>query len=176
MPALLFVGALFADEGRMNEAGKRLLGIFGNALLESPISPWDYSDYYRKELGWPLSKKFIFFDALIKEDALPEIKHKTRAIESELSIDGKRTVNLDPGYLTPAKVVLASTKDYSHRIYLGDGIYGEVTLSYKGDGFKPHMNTYRDYKDEKYMRLFENARALLKAKLKTGSALKQAVS
>ncbi|MBI4824395.1 MAG: DUF4416 family protein [Nitrospirae bacterium] len=163
---MLFVGILFGSEERLHMAEKRLCECFGDIILESPVMKWNYSEYYRGELGSSIERKFIFFERLINQDSLKDIKTKTNAIETELSVVGKRTVNLDPGYLTPAKVVLASTKDYSHRLYLGEGIFAEVTLIFKTNRFHPHINTYRDYQDESYLKVFEDARNILKGRLK----------
>lgn len=165
MLSMLFVGMLFGSKEHLHEAEKKLNESFGDTVLESPVMQWDYSGYYKKELGWHIQRKFIFFEKLINQDELRDIKVKTNAIETGLSTGGKRTVNLDPGYLTSAKVVLASTKDYSHRLYLGDGIFAEITLIYNG-GFQPHINTYRDYQDEKYIHLFEEAREIFKRRLR----------
>jgi hypothetical protein len=86
----------------------------------------------------------------------------TREIEYQLSEHEKRTVNLDPGYLTLAKVVLASTKNYSHRIFIGKGIYAEVTLIYKKGQYRPHLFTYMDYASDTVRGIFEQARDFLK--------------
>ena len=104
----------------------------------------------------------VFFKTFINPGTLADIKIKTNEIEDFLSSGGKRRINLDPGYLTLSKIVLASTKDYSHRIYLGKGIYAETTLIYKGGIYTPHLFTYRDYQDKKCIELFANARAMLK--------------
>lgn len=96
---------------------------------------------------------------------LADIKIKTNDIEGILSFEGKRRINLDPGYLTLSKIVLASTKDYAHRIYLGEGIFGEITLIYKGGTYEPHMFSYRDYQDESYIKIFMNVRSLYKKML-----------
>lgn len=159
---LLFIGTLYSDPDVFSRAEEMLRKIFGEILLTSPASPWDYSLYYKDELGWPIVRQFIFFKDLIDAGSLPGIKLKANEIEEELSCNNKRCVNLDPGYLTLAKVVLASTKNYSHRIYLGKGIYGEVTLVYQDNTFKPHLFTYRDYQDQGCIDLFVNARATLK--------------
>ena len=71
----------------------------------------------------------------------------TNFIESDLSTGGARRVNLDPGYMDAARVVLASTKDHAHRILLGKGIYGEVTLLYRDGAFRPLPWTYPDYRE-----------------------------
>ena len=161
--ALLFAGLLFSKEEYRIKAMELLEEKFGEAVMECPPIPWDFSDYYREELGEPISRRFVFFKNLIEKDTLSSVKLITNEIERELSSGGKRTVNIDPGYLTLAKVVLASTKNYSHRLYLRDGIYAEVTMMYqKQKGrFVPHVNTYRDYTDERYQRFFLTARTLL---------------
>ncbi len=161
-PALLFVGTLYSDENYFARAKETLTESFGAILIETPKFNWDYSDYYIDELGWPIKKSFLFFKELINPKALTDIKLKTNSIEETLSSGGKRKINLDPGYLTLSKVVLASTKDYSHRIYLGEGIYAEITLMYMNGRFQPHLFTYRDYKDEKCIRIFAEARRLLR--------------
>ena len=72
-----------------------------------------------------------------------------------------RPLNLDPGYITPAKLVLASTKDHAHRIYLRDGIYAEVTLSFRGRKWQPLEWTYPDYRRDDYQRFFTECREWL---------------
>ncbi|MEW6740237.1 MAG: DUF4416 family protein [Nitrospirota bacterium] len=159
--ALLFIGTLFSNEDYYIEARQSLERIFGEIVMETPVIRWEFSDYYKDELGEPVYRRFIFFKNLMEQENLSTIKLTTNEIEKNLSSDGKRNINLDPGYLTPAKIVLASTKDYSHRIYLKDGIYAEVTLIFKKGQFIPHINTYKDYQDEKYLRIFMMARRLL---------------
>lgn len=153
---MLFVGTLFSRKEFYPRGRERLISLFGPVLMETPAVLWDYSTYYREELGWPILRRFLFFERPVGQDKLGEIKLETNALEAELSSDGKRNINLDPGYLTLAKVVLASTKDYSHRIYLGRGIYAEVTLVYRAGEFHPYVNTYRDYRD--YAGIFLEAR------------------
>jgi len=159
---LLFIGTLFSREDFYFSARKILELKFGQILMESAINQWDYSDYYSKELGKPIFRRFIFFKELISEAEIADIKTITNQIEEELSEDSKRNINLDPGYIGLAKLVLVTTKDYSHRIYLKNGIYGEVTLIFKKDSFKPNINTYKDYADEKYIKIFNLARKLYK--------------
>jgi len=166
-PSLLFIGTLYSDIEIFNNSKDILEKAFGNILLESPPTPWDYSSYYKDELGWPLYRKFIFFKNLIDPGILADIKLKTNEIENSLSSENKRRINLDPGYLTLSKIVLASTKNYAHRIYLGKGIYGEVTLIYKNGTYKPHIFTYKDYQDKTYIDMFMNVRAILKKMLIT---------
>lgn len=160
--ALLFVSTLYCKEDFFNNSRKILEENFGEISFISPSLPWDYSSYYKDEIGWPLYRKFIFFQNLIDPGLLADIKLRTNGIELSLSSEGKRVINLDPGYLTLSKVVLASTKDYAHRIYLGKGIYGEVTLIYKDNIYKPHLFTYKDYQDKTHIDIFLKAREVLK--------------
>src|SRR4030043_1368343 len=166
-PSLLFIGLLYADPGTFNHSKEILEKNFGDILHTSPSIPWDYSSYYKDELGWPLFRQFIFFKNLIDPGILADIKLKTNEIEDALSSKGKRCINLDPGYLTLSKIVLASTKNYAHRIYLGKGVYGEVTLVYvyKDSTYTPHLFTYRDYQDKTCIEMFLNVRAMLKKML-----------
>ena len=161
-PALLFIGTLYSDKSVVPEAQKLLEENFGEILMTSPATPWDYSTYYKDEIGSPLMRQFLFFKTLINPGMLADIKLKTNDIEDMLSHEGKRCINLDPGYLTLSNIVLASTKNYSHRIYLSKGIFGEVTLIYKGETYHPHLFTYRDYQDKTSIELFLNVREVLK--------------
>jgi hypothetical protein len=149
------------------ERAVNFLGANHGALdFESLLRPWDYTQYYAEELGPSLMRKFIFFERLILPDELGSIKRATNRIEQQTGRvrDGKfhRRVNLDPGYLTPSKVVLATTKDFAHRIYLQEGIYAEAALVYQGKSFQPMPYTYPDYRKKEYLELFNQARETYK--------------
>jgi hypothetical protein len=163
-PVLLFVATLYHDEEYFSAARRKLQDLFGDSILESQPLPWDYSGYYADELGSPILRRFIFFGNMINRETLPDIKLETYRIEEQMSMGGKRSINLDPGYITPYHVVLASTKNYSHRVYIGKGIFAEVTLIYKEkDGrYQPNLFTYRDYASDAYADIFSQARKLLK--------------
>ncbi|HMK48742.1 MAG TPA: DUF4416 family protein [Thermodesulfovibrionales bacterium] len=162
--ALLFLGSLYKDPLIFDESVRILGEQFGKIFLISPAVPWDHSSHYRDELGWPILRQFLFFEGIIDTGSLPDFKLKTIQIEDALSSGGKRRINLDPGYITLAKVVLASTKNYSHRIYMGKGIYAEVTLIYRTSEqtYTPHLFTYTDYQDRTNIDLFIEARNRLK--------------
>ena len=170
--ALLFVSTLYRNADVFNRAKEILQNNFGDVLFESTSLTWDYSSYYKDEIGWPLFRQIIFFKNIIDPGLFVDTKLKTNEIESAFSLNGKRLINLDPGYLTLSKVVLASTKNYAHRIYLGKSIYGEVTLIFKNGTYSPHIFTYRDYQDTSHIDIFLNARALLKKMLLTTEATK----
>lgn len=135
---------------------------FGGAILEIPSLSWDYSGYYEDELGAPVRRTFLFFNDKTIPETLADIKLLTNDIERQLAQGGKRSINLDPGYITLSKVVLASTKNYSHRIYIGKGIHAEVTLIYRDGKYRPHIFTYPDFASEAYNEIFEEARGVLR--------------
>lgn len=159
----LFCGLLYAEEGDFWNALLLLQSAYGEFLFYSPPLPWEFSTYYQKEMGGNLKRRYLFFQDPIELDRLADIKLSTNEMEKKLSEGDKRRVNIDPGYLTEAKVVLASTKDYSHRIYLGKGIFAEVTLIYRNGQFQPHINTYRDYCTKSHQFYFHLARGLIRS-------------
>lgn len=159
--ALLFAGLLFRDREYLNRALMHLQRAFGNIVDESPVFEWSHSNYYVDELGTDIKRRFLIFGGIISPEKIADIKLTTNDIERELSVENKRTVNIDPGYITPSKVVLATTKNYCHRIYLGKGIYGEVTLYYKDGAFLPTPFTYNDYKSKHYTNFFKHARRFI---------------
>ena len=165
-PVLLFVGTLYCDDNVFRNAYELLAKHFGEILFTGFPIPWDYSKYYHNEIGYPLLRRFLFFKTLIYPGDLADIKIQTNKIEDMLSYEDKRRINLDPGYLTLSKIVLASTKNYAHRIYLGKGIYGEVTLIYREGTYKPHIFSYMDYQDKFYIETFMNIRSLYKKMLR----------
>jgi len=148
--AKLLVGMLSAYPAAFDMARVRLEKQFGAVDLASPDIQFTFTQYYENEMGAGLIRRFIAFQELIDPGILPDTKLFTNQLESEIAQAGeypvKRPVNLDPGYITPAKLVLASAKDFSHRIYLRDGIYAEVTLHYKKSGsFESRPWTFPDY-------------------------------
>lgn len=171
LPVKLFVGMIAGDAGLFPLCRERLMTMYGPADLQSDILPWDHSSYYRKEMGTGLCRMFLFFERLFDPGALAGIKLETIRLEGELSRSGpggaRRTVNLDPGYITEAKVVLATTKDFPHRIYIGDRIYAESTLHYSRSerAFIPVEHTYPDFRTPYSIELFGRARELLRSDL-----------
>jgi len=151
-PAKLIVGMLSSYPAAFDLAAERLCGIYGAVEVQSPPIRFDFTSYYEKQMGSGLLRKFMAFEKLIDPTTLADIKILTNRLEAELgpmiSSDVPRPLNLDPGYLTLAKLVLASTKDFSHRIYLRDGIYAEVTLRFeKGGTFTGWPWTFPDFKN-----------------------------
>ena len=132
---------------------------FGDIDIQSKIISFEHTDYYKKEMGDNLLRLWVSNEELVNEKELAEIKLKTNDIEKTLvRKDGSRRINLDPGYLTLSKFVLTSTKDYAHRIYIGKGIYGEVTLIYRNRSFQVLEWTYPDYRERTALEFFEKVR------------------
>ncbi len=156
--ALLFVGALYADPEIFERCLPELESGFGSVLLHSPVMGWDHSSYYSSELGMPIFRRFVFFKRIIDASLLPDIKVLTDDLEGLNLKEGRRQINLDPGYLTEAKVILASTKNYSRRIYLGKGIYAEQEYIFGRGNYQPLSHTYTDYKNPEYLKIFSTAR------------------
>jgi hypothetical protein len=161
--AALFAGILRAGDIRPSRVEDTLEREFGRIILRSETFSFTESDYYNEEMGSPIWRSYLAFDRTIPMDGIAEIKRVSNRIEEEeFSRNGKRSVNIDPGYLTSGKVVLATTKDYGHRVYLRDGIYAEVTLRYSAGekSFVPWEWTYKDYRREPTLRFFNELRAL----------------
>lgn len=152
----LFFGFMSNDENLFSNTELILTKKFGLVDFTSKIIPFDYTDYYKKELGVGLKRKFISFKKLITPERLTDIKLFTDKIEHRLSFENKRRINIDPGYLSSGKLVLATTKDYAHRIYLKKGIFAEVTLFYQNGSFQPWQWTYPDYKTKDYIEIFNH--------------------
>ncbi len=129
--------------------------------------PFEFTEtnYYAATMGADLKKQFLAFETLIDSSELAGIKRQTNDLEAEYAALGPhpepRPLNLDPGYITPAKLVLASTKDHAHRIYLRDGIFAEVTLAYRQRRWQPLEWTYPDYRRDDFQQFFTRCREWL---------------
>jgi hypothetical protein len=138
----------------------------GNVVLKSDAIKFSHTTYYNDEMGGDLMRQWYAFNKLVSPDILARLKIMTNAIEMKYRNEqGGRTVNIDPGVLSLSSLVLASTKNYAHRIYLGQGIYAEITLIYRKHEFKPLDWTYPDYREDSALDFFQRARALLQKQL-----------
>lgn len=144
--AVKLIVSLFSGDGCLiGEALKELSARFGRTDFVSAPLPFAYTDYYEKEFGGSLLRRFAAFERLIRPEELPDVKGWTNALERQLSAGGRRRVNIDPGYLAKAHLILATGKGYTHRPYLRDGIYADLTLMYHDRRFHPLPWTYPDY-------------------------------
>lgn len=165
-PAKLVIG-LFTKERTLFEALVDELGShFGPLDLVSPWMPFDYTSYYEQEMGRPLFRRLVVFKSLIAQIDLAGIKLRTNRLEDRYTQNERRRVNIDPGYLLNERFVLASGKNFSHRIYIGDRIYADLTLIYQRGAFEKLPWTYPDYADQPIIRFLVQARAKYAADLK----------
>jgi hypothetical protein len=164
-PVMPIVAVVSRHDVALDWARDQLSAQHGAIALSSDAFDFTETDYYAATMGGDLKKQFLAFQRLIDPGALAEIKRQTNEWEAEYAALGKhdepRPINLDPGYITPAKLVLASTKDHAHRIYLSDGIYAEVTLSYRQRRWQPFEWTYPDYRRDDFQQFFTACRDML---------------
>ncbi|MCX7829889.1 MAG: DUF4416 family protein [Acidobacteria bacterium] len=146
-PSLLFAAITYNPAISRADLEKHLTDFFGEILIKSESFKFDFTDYYEKEMGQNLFKFLVSFKQLLTEDNIPHAKLKSDGIEKLfLDENGNRKANIDPGFISESRVVLASTKNFSHRIYMGQGIFGEVTLLYQNKTFVSLPWTFPDYK------------------------------
>lgn len=157
-PAKLVIGVFTKDKVFYPEILEKLVDKFGNPDCISEWFSFDYTDYYTPEMGGPLFRRMASFKKLIDQGDLAGIKLFSNSIEHEFSQSGKRSVNIDPGYLLKSRFVLATGKDFTHRIYIGDGIYADLTLLYQNGGFRTLPWTYPDYADTDMARYLTQVR------------------
>lgn len=154
----LIIG-LIGKEIFFSKVQKILSEKFGPLDFESQILDFDFTDYYAEEIGRNLKRKFLSFKRKISPASLPNIKLYTNKLEKSIFLTkGKRNLNIDPGYLTLSKLVLATTKDHQHRLYLDKGIFAEVTLRFRDKSFRKWEWTYPDYCTVEYIQIFNNIR------------------
>ncbi len=164
---LSILAAFSRHEEALDWAQRRAEANWGPVALSSERFGFDATDYYEPTMGSGLVKCFFAFERFIDPAALVARKLETNQWEAEYAGSGAhaepRPLNLDPGYLTPAKLVLASTKDHAHRLYLSRGIHAEVTLFYKQRRWQAHAWTFADYQRPDYQQFFTVCRDYLRA-------------
>lgn len=166
---LPFVGMISSDPDLFLLARRHLERAVGHVELASDVWPFDFTSYYEAEMGTDLKRQFVSFEHLVRPERLVELKRETNRIEDairgETLCDVPRPINLDPGYVTLSKLVLASTKDYSHRLYLDQGIFAEVTLHFEAGAWRSWPWTYPDYASNRYHAFFDELRERLRTRL-----------
>ena len=164
---------MFSDQDKDNyeKALARLTEKFGEIEQESREFDFDLTDYYNDEMGSRLKKKFIVFKKEIDRSELPDIKIFTNRIEDELSQRGKRTVNLDPGYITMHNLVLASAKEMPWRLYMDKGIFADLTYMFNKQGCILLDNTFPDFRKKEVQEFFVDIRkSIISDRSRTQSA------
>lgn len=160
-PVKLLIGVLYLKEEDLAWARGKLEEAFGSIDYASLPCPFGVTDYYEKEMGPDLKRIFFSFQHLINPGELASIKLQTNRIEEKLACEGKRRVNLDPGYMDYYKIVLASGKPSGQKIYLGQGIYADPALYYDR-GWKPYDWGFPDFRQGEYNEILTTIRNLYK--------------
>ena len=171
-PAKLVIGLFTKHKALFEPVVTNLSERFGEIDTISRWFSFSYTDYYEKEMGAPLFRRMISFKRLIPQEALAAIKLSTNEIEAVYGQDGKRQINIDPGYLLLERFVLATGKNYTHRIFIGSGIYADLTLIYSKGDFRTLPWTYPDYASQDIMGFLTNVRKKYNIDLKNEGELK----
>lgn len=165
-PVLLLVAVITRHQAALDWARAKCTAQWGPVAIESPTFDFAETSYYDATMGAGLGKTFLTFAGNYDPGELAATKHLTNAWETEYAQTAghmePRPLNLDPGYITQAKLVLASTKDHAHRIYLGQGMFAEITLFYKHKAWRPHEYTFPDYTRADYHAFFTACRDRLR--------------
>ncbi|MBU1112622.1 MAG: DUF4416 family protein [Candidatus Omnitrophica bacterium] len=165
-PVKFICGFIYSDQMSYQQVKKTLERKFAKVDSESQEIPFNYTDYYQKEMGSGLIRRFISFSRLRQSQDLVKFKLLCLKLERRFAPDRKRIVNIDPGYLNEAKLVLATTKDFSHRLYLDKGVYAEVTLQFKAGAYSDLATTFPDYRTKEYKNIFMSIRSIYRQDLK----------
>ena len=147
----LIIGFIYNTNENFERALKIMTDKFGPAdfMTEEFSFTNEFSSYYDEELGGEARRRIVSFERLVDPTMQADIKTFTNSVEADFSIDGNRKVNLDPGFLSHGRLLLATTKKTGFRIPLKDGIYTELTLYYARGAWQKLPWTYRDYQSER---------------------------
>jgi hypothetical protein len=173
-PVLLLLAALSRHDEALLWARQQAEPSWGPVALASPAFPFTQTGYYEPTMGTDLRRAFFAFERLVDPGELAAIKRRTNQWESlyrdAAAWPEQRPLNLDPGYLTEAKLVLASTKDRDHRLYLDQGIYAEGTLYFQRGAWRIRPWTYPDYRQDGYHQFFAECRQYLRRRYRDGAS------
>ncbi|MBL7136003.1 MAG: DUF4416 family protein [Candidatus Marinimicrobia bacterium] len=166
-PVKYFVGALFSSEELLKKSLEDLEQKFSKIDLSSEDFPFNVTIYYNSEMGSPIFRRICSFSDLISPSYLADAKLTSNSTEDKYRINNKRKVNLDIGYMDYDKVVLASAKYGTHKIYIYRGIYADMALHYEKGNFSPYTWAFMDFKLPLYYDFFLKIREIYKAQLKS---------
>lgn len=166
VPVKFFASMISSQDELISRASQALVEQQGKIDLMSERFPFDYTTYYEEEMGKGLFRRFLFFEEMSSPDRIPSLKGVADRIEERFPGPSGRTVNIDPGYVTTHHVVLATHKNYAHRIYLRDRVYADLTLIYQQGSFHPLDWTYPDYRSPGVISLFHKVRERYMQQLK----------
>ena len=161
------ISSLFSsNKALIDEVIRKLEHRFSPVDWISPELFFDRTQYYAKEMGWPLHRRFVSFEELIRPQDVVEIKLETNKVENEYLEDGDRKINIDSGYISLERLILATGKNYTHRVYLSKGIFADLTLIFNKGGFRPLEWTFKDYASPEIISLFNDVRERYKRQLR----------
>jgi hypothetical protein len=167
-PVKLICGIIAFEERIFNKAEEDLGRLYGPVDLTSSLFEFKFTDYYEKQMGKDLKRKFLSFAEFVLPEKLSEIKLQTNGLEEELRKEfqsGRRIVNIDPGYLSSSSLIMATAKDFAHRVPLHDGIYAHLELLFGKKEARPLSWTYPDFKTEEYQGFFMEVRRIYLSQL-----------
>jgi len=162
-PAKLLASVIYRDEERFADARGLFAERIGTVERVSGPFPFDFTAYYAREMGAPLTRRFVVASGLVARDSLAAAKEAAERIEDALAVGGRRTVNVDPGLLTEESFILATGKNYSHRVYLRDGVFADLTLVYRKGEYRALPWTYPDYASDAVRAFLADIRAAYRA-------------
>ncbi|MDD5634081.1 MAG: DUF4416 family protein [Candidatus Omnitrophica bacterium] len=157
-PVKLVSSIIYREEGSLSSIMQKMCRCFGEVEPLQAKLPFDKTDYYYEEFGKPLMRKLVCFKRLVDPEKIYRVKLVSNRLEDGMRVGGNRTVNVDPGYITEAKLILLTTKDYSHRIYLRGRIFAESTLCFTKGSFQAWPWTYPDYSSREVVEYFMKVR------------------
>jgi hypothetical protein len=166
LPARLVCGILYREEPHFEMILGELASEFGPSDFRSDPILFEYTNYYFSEMGRPLYRRFVSFERLMDCSQLSRVKVFTNSLEDRHAVEGKRILNVDPGYLTAASYVLATSKNYAHRIYLGNGVFAQQELLFHKKRIQTLDWTYPDYRTFEYQEIFRRIHAMYMKQLK----------
>jgi hypothetical protein len=161
----LRIGVMYNDIFLLDKVIAALKQKFGEVDSELDYD-FSFTDYYDAEMGSSIRKRLVVFRELMDRNILAGIKNWTNTLEDKESIYGKRKINLDPGYLTVCNVVLASAKEMPHKVYIGDGMFGDVVLEYRNKSFQHSDHTFPDYRSDIVKNFLNKVRESCKRQLR----------
>lgn len=167
LPVKVVAAVLFEERGgHWDETCRAMAEAWGEIDLFGEAIPFTFTDYYAPEMGDSLVRQFVGFGRLVEADSLARLKHEANAIEERSLVAGKRTVNIDVGYVDYHKLILASTKEGPHRVYVGGGIWADITLLYRKGEFHPLPWTFLDFTTGAYTAFLLEARNRYRAQIR----------
>jgi hypothetical protein len=166
----LIASILAGKAGLLADAVRELAMRYGVPDYVSEVLPFDYTNYYADEMGPSLIRRFVAFEGLIRPEELPAVKRYANALEEKFSEGGARRVNIDPGYIALQHFILATGKGFSHRPYIGQGVYADLTLVFRKETYWPLEWTYPDYRSERTIGMLNGLRKRYSIQLKQAKA------